>query len=130
MIRRTGKRAAELWTATDAGGGGGKTKSESVLVSNIAAILSEQMQGFLNGSIGIREDHGVTTLRLVTHAMPGRHHENVALAPFDHDVLARAGRDDAAALALDRHEHRRIRRAVARGCKILWQQLDERRHGG
>src|SRR5581483_4124846 len=130
MIRRTGKRAEALWTATDACGGGDRTKFEPVTVSSIAAVLSEKMQGFLNGAIGIREDHGVAADGFMTYAMPGRHHEDVALAPRDDDVLAGPRRDHAAALAFDRHEHSRVGRTVSCRRKTLRQELDEGRHGG
>src|ERR1700676_3793588 len=109
MMRRTGKRALELWTATEAGCGGGSTKSAWVRMSDIAAVLPEKMKGFLNRSVGVGEDHCVCVDRFVTDTMPGRHDEDISLAPLDHNFFTGSKRDHAAAVALDRHKDRRIR---------------------
>src|SRR3954452_24816766 len=104
MMRRTGKRASVPATATEGTGGGGMTKGVFV-VSGIAAVLSEQIERFLDGSVGVGEQNGVSVRRLVPHAVPGGHHEDVPLAPLDHEVLAQARRDHAAPAPLDRNVH-------------------------
>src|SRR5450631_4480961 len=129
MMRRTGNRALEPWTATEAGRGGGSTKSAWVKMSGIAAVLPEKMKGFLNRPVRVGEDHCFCVWRLVTDAMPGRHDEDISLAPLDHNVFTGSRRDHAAAPALDRHKDRRIGRAVGCGCEALRQELDEGSHG-
>src|ERR1700730_7927772 len=105
MMRRTGKRAFVPATATDDTGGGGMTNSGVAGVSGIAAALPDQVQRLLNGPIGEGEQHGVSVLRgLVPDAVPGRHDEDVPLAPLDHEILARARRDNTAPASLDRGE--------------------------
>src|SRR6516164_11800539 len=113
MMRRTGKRALELWTATEAGCGGVSTKSACVVVSDIAAVLPEKMQGFLNRTVRVGENHCVSVERLVTNAMPRGYDEDISLAPLNHDVLTGAGRYNTAALSLDWYEDCCIRRAIS-----------------
>src|SRR5690349_7418358 len=108
MMRRTGKRAFVPATATDDIGGGGITNS--LLLSNIASVLPEQVQSFLDWPVRIGKQHGVGLLRFVPHAMPRRDAKNVALGPFDDEILARPIGDDTAPASLDRHDDCRIRR--------------------
>src|SRR5271156_6765522 len=130
MIRRTGNRALELWTAIEAGGGGASTKSGLVRASGIAAVLPEEMQGFLNGPVRVGEHHCVSVQRLVTNTMPGGYDEDIPLVPFNHNVLTSLRRDNTAALSLDRHKDCCIRRAISRGREPFRQQLNEGGHGG
>src|ERR1700739_1931679 len=113
MMRRTGKRALELWTATEAGCGGGSTKSACAGMSDIAAVLPEKMQGFLNWTVRVGENHCVSVERLVTDAMPRGYDEDISLAPLNYDVLPAWGRDHTAALTLDWHKDCRISRAIS-----------------
>src|SRR6516164_7994102 len=121
MMRRTGKRALELWTATEAGCGGGSTKSACVVVSDIAAVLPEKMQGFLNRTVRVGENHCVSVERLVADAMPRGYDEDISLAPLNHDVLTSPGRDHTATPSLDWHKDSRIGRTVSGRSKAFRQ---------